>query len=127
MPALPITSLVTALVASVLVALSLYVSFRRIKVQVQTGYGGDDPLRRRARAQGNFIEYAPIFLLLLALNEAGGAATPLLWTLSGLFGLGRLFHVTGMLRNVLPLIAGGTMLNHTSLLLGAGALLVTAF
>jgi len=127
MPALPITSLVAALAAIMLVALSLYVSFRRIKVQVQTGHGGDDALRRRARAQGNFIEYAPIFLILLGLNEAAGAAPGLLWLMAGLFGLGRVSHVTGMLRNVLPLIAGGTMLNHTSLLLGAGALLVTAF
>ena len=110
--------------AVVLVGLSLFVSFRRIKVQVQTGHGGDDILRRRVRAQGNFVEYAPILILLVGLNEVAGAPSGLLWTLTGLFGLGRLLHITGMLRNILPLVAGGTMLNHASLLIGAGALLL---
>ena len=127
MPALPITSLVAALTALGLVALSVFVSLRRIKVQVQTGHGGDDALRRRARAQGNFTEYAPMLILLLALNEAGGAMPGLLWTMAGMFGLGRLLHVSGMLSNRLPLVSSGTVLNHASLITGAVGLLRAAF
>lgn len=123
MPQLPITSLVAAIAAIALVGLSLLVSLKRIKLQVQTGHGGDDALRRLVRAQGNFTEYAPMFILLLGLNEAAGTGPGRLWGIAVAFGLGRLLHATGMLRNLLPLISGGTVLNHGALLVGAGALL----
>ncbi|MEO0679422.1 MAG: MAPEG family protein, partial [Pseudomonadota bacterium] len=41
---------------------------------VSLGDGGDLRLQRRTRAQGNLVEYAPLFLILLALAEMQGAA-----------------------------------------------------
>jgi hypothetical protein len=56
MTILPITSLFAAAFAVALVALSLPVSLRRVKVGVMLGDSTDEPLHRRIRAQGNFIE-----------------------------------------------------------------------
>ena len=57
---LPITALPAGVFALLMVPLSLQVSMRRAQLGgMAFGDGGDDVLRRRIRAHGNFIEYVP--------------------------------------------------------------------
>ncbi len=110
---LPITSTLAAVLAILLFVLTLLVSMRRAILGKEAGDiakhvfgdGNDETLRRRGRAFGNLIEYAPFCLIMIALLEAQGASPTLLWTLGGAFTIGRIVHATSMLlvpRNPLP-------------------------
>ena len=77
-------ALYAGLLGLVLIALMASVSMARRRAKVNFGDGGDEILRRRIRAHGNFIEYAPLAALLLALSEH--------------LGLGSLFiHILGLI------------------------------
>jgi uncharacterized membrane protein YecN with MAPEG domain len=54
------------LTALLLVALSVRVSITRGRHHVAFGTGGNDEVERAVRAQGNFAEYAALFLVALA-------------------------------------------------------------
>ncbi len=92
--------LVTAIIASVLtivfVRLSLAVIGLRRKNKIGLGSGGHDDLERAIRAQGNFAEYVPFGILLLACLELNGAP----WWLVAIPGIaliaGRLIHAKGI-------------------------------
>ena len=116
---LPITSLMAALAAVALVLLSLPVSLRRIKARVNLGDGGDALLQRRIRTQANFVEYAPMAVILVGLVELAGVDARVVWTLAGALALGRALHVFGMLRGVLPPRMAGMVLTYTGLVAGA--------
>ena len=96
--------LVTSIIASVLTAIFVKLSFAviglRRKNQVGLGSGGIDDLERAIRAQGNFAEYVPFGLILIACLELNGAP----WWLVAIPGItliiGRLIHAKGM--NVPP-------------------------
>tara|TARA_R110000782_G_scaffold78276_4_gene155100 strand:- start:39441 stop:39818 length:378 start_codon:yes stop_codon:yes gene_type:complete len=122
MPALPITSLTAAIAAVALIVLSFLVSFRRMKVDINIGTGDDVALLKRIRAQGNFIEYVPITLILLALVEMAGAGTGQLWTISGLLLGGRLLHAVGMLGGVLPARGLGMLMTYAAMLMAIALL-----
>jgi len=121
---LPITSTTAALAAVALVALSITVSLHRKKVGVKIGFGEDTALMRRIRAQGNFIEYVPLALILLALAEYRQAPSAALWAIAGLLVAGRCLHVAGMLTGRTPLSAPGMVGTYSALLIGAGALML---
>lgn len=74
MSALPITTGYAALLALLLLALSMRVVDGRRRFGVNLGDGGNAAMQRRIRAHANFIEYVPLLLILLALLEA--AALP---------------------------------------------------
>jgi hypothetical protein len=98
MIALPITSAVAAGLAIIMLPLTLLISMRRKSLgNVVFGDGDDKVLRRRIRAFGNFVEYAPFCLLLLALMELQGAPSTWLWAVGGLLAAGRAVHAIGML------------------------------
>jgi len=117
---LPVTALLTGGLCAVLVALSLLVSFARVRTKTSLGDGDDDMLRRRIRAQGNFVEYTPMALLAVGLVEHLSGSTLLALSLGGALLLGRLVHAAGMLGNLLPLRVVGMMLTYASLLGSAG-------
>ena len=56
------------------------------------GYTGEQALTRSVRAQGNLIEYAPMFVILMFLAESGGVSSFSLHYYGGTFLLGRLMH-----------------------------------
>lgn len=101
---LPITSMLTALLALLAVPLSVQVSARRAAIGIRAGkidtavFGdADNPmLRNSIRAFGNFIEYTPLALILLALMELQGAPGALLWGIGGAFVAGRAIHALAM-------------------------------
>jgi uncharacterized membrane protein YecN with MAPEG domain len=68
-----ITSGYAAILGLVFAALSAWVIVGRGQFRVHHGDGGNEQLNRRIRAHGNFAEYVPLILLLVALLEASGA------------------------------------------------------
>lgn len=81
-----------------LIVLSYRVVQARRSAQVGIGDGGDRRLHRRMRVHGNFVEYVPIGLLMLALLEAAGLGAMWLWVFGAGLLLGRLMHAYGLSR-----------------------------
>lgn len=93
---LQITPLYAALLALLFVGLSYRVTQLRRSAQVGLGDGGDKLLRRAIRVQGNFAEYVPFALLLLAMAELNGLGALWLHTLGAVLLLGRAVHAVGV-------------------------------
>jgi uncharacterized membrane protein YecN with MAPEG domain len=127
MTGLPVTSVTAAIAALMLIALSVPVSLRRAKVKALSGDAGDATLQRLIRAQGNFIEYAPMGLILLALVEVGVTPAGLLWTIGMLLIIGRGLHALGMIRGSLVVKGLGMLGTFASLVTSAFILLARYF
>ena len=91
-----ITLLVASLHALLYVALSLRVVLLRKGRGVGIGTGGDAELARAVRVHGNFAEYVPLTLLLMALCELAGVGALWLHRGGGLLLLGRILHAIGI-------------------------------
>ncbi|MBY0335181.1 MAG: MAPEG family protein [Acetobacteraceae bacterium] len=124
----PVTSLWAALCAAWLLWLSVAVIRQRLRARVAIGLGEDRLLLRACRAQGNFVEYAPLALLLILLLELGGTAAWFLHALGAALFLGRVVHALGISREPeqLRLRQAGMLLTFGVLALGAAALLARA-
>jgi uncharacterized membrane protein YecN with MAPEG domain len=120
---LPITSLFAGGFALALVGLSLMVTLRRVKTTILLGEGDDVGLRRRIRAQANFIEYAPLGVIVLALMELGGAPPIAVLSLGAALAIGRLLHAIGMYRDA-PVFRGLGILATYAALAGGGVGLI---
>ncbi|SRR5690554_255306 len=119
---LNITMLYAGLLAVLFIIWSLNVV--RLRVQDQVGLGSGKSLRLAAaiRIQGNFVEYVPLALLLLALMEWHGAPAPLLHSLGVVLLVGRIIHGIGLMQSA-GKSAGrmlGTLATFAVLLLQAG-------
>lgn len=92
--------LITSIIASALTIIFIKLSFAviglRKKNQVGLGSGGHEDLERAIRAQGNFAEYVPFGIILIACLELNGAP----WWLVAIPGvtliIGRLIHAIGI-------------------------------
>jgi hypothetical protein len=92
----PIT-LLTAAAASLLNNwLGYRIAQHRHEFKVSVGDGGHEPLLRRMRAQANFIENAPFFLILLGGLELSGGNQLALAGIAAIFILARIAHPIGM-------------------------------
>jgi len=91
---------VTLLTAAAAVFLNIWLGGRiaahRRDFKVSVGDGGHEPLLRRMRAQANFIEHAPFFLILLGGLELSGANRWALAAIALIFVLARIAHGLGM-------------------------------
>ena len=91
-----ITSVIAAALTIIFIKLSFTVIGLRRKNKVGLGSGGIDDLERAIRAQGNFAEYVPFGIILIACIELNGAP----WWLVALPGItliiGRLIHAVGI-------------------------------
>jgi uncharacterized membrane protein YecN with MAPEG domain len=91
-----ITSVIAAALTIIFVKLSFAVIGLRRKNKVGLGSGGHDDLERAIRAQGNFAEYVPFGIILIACLELNGAP----WWLVAILGIaliiGRLIHAIGI-------------------------------
>ena len=96
MTILPITLTIAA--AATLLNLWLAVRVGRVRVasKVMIGDGGVPELVSRMRAQANFVEYTPFFLILLGLVELAHGSTTWLWLVAIVFVVARVFHAFGM-------------------------------
>jgi uncharacterized membrane protein YecN with MAPEG domain len=69
---LPITTLLSSTLAIWLFVLSWAVIKVRRSLNISLGDGGNKIMKRRMRAQGNLVEYAPLFVIMIALAELQG-------------------------------------------------------
>jgi uncharacterized protein len=87
---------ITPFYAGLLALLYFVLSYRIITMRgpggPSLGDGGDPVLLRRIRAHGNFAEYVPMILLLIALLELGHAAAWLLHALGVTLVAARVLH-----------------------------------
>ena len=92
-----ITSLYAALLGLILIFLSVKIIQNRRFAKISLGDQGDSFLQSKIRAHGNFIEYAPIFLIMLILVEIGGLNKYFIHLFGVLFVIGRASHAYGMI------------------------------
>ena len=64
-----VTPLYAGILGLIYIGLSFFVIKGRFKHQAEIGDLGHADLSRRVRTHGNFIEYAPLFLILMFLAE----------------------------------------------------------
>jgi len=93
---LPITMTMAGAATLLNIWLGLRVGQMRRAHRVSIGDGGAQPLTARMRAQANFVEYTPFFLILLGLIELARGSATWLWALGALYILIRLLHAFGM-------------------------------
>ncbi len=93
---LAITPVYAGLLALLFVLLSTRVIRFRRTARVSLGDGGDEELRRRIRVHGNFIEYAPLTLVLMLLAELQGQPAWAIHLIGGLLVIGRTAHAYGV-------------------------------
>lgn len=93
---MPVTSLYAAVLAIIYIALTIYVVSLRVKYRVGIKSGGHKPLEVAIRIHGNFAEYIPIGLFLMALLEAAKANTNWLHIMGQALVLGRVLHFWGL-------------------------------
>jgi uncharacterized protein len=96
MMALPITLTIAAAAALVNIWLMLRCGQARTSQKVSVGDGGNELVIRRMRAHANFIESAPLVLVLIGALEATGGTSTWLWIVGIAFIVGRLAHGLGM-------------------------------
>jgi uncharacterized membrane protein YecN with MAPEG domain len=92
------TALYAALAVLMLIALSVNVIRGRRQFRAALGDSGDLEMTRRIRAQANFTEYTPLFLLTLGLAEHGGLPVWAVHLFGTAFLSGRAMHAFSLLR-----------------------------
>src|SRR4051812_16599236 len=93
---LPITLTIAGAAALLNIWLARRVGQLRIAHKISIGDAGNEALTARMRAQANFIEYTPLFLILLGLIELAVGSKLWLWIVAVLFILARIVHAIGM-------------------------------
>lgn len=112
-----VTAVTAGLLALTLIVLSVSVIRLRGQIGVSLGDGGNDALRRAIRGQANFVEYAPIGILLLLIAELQLANFYLLIVLGAALLFGRLMHgyAFAFTSGNIPLRRGGMLLTFTAI------------
>lgn len=96
MTMLPITSLYAIALAVILLVLFMNVTVKRSALGRSIGEDGDVDLHERVRKHGNFVEWTPMVLILMALAEANQASGVALHAAGILLLAGRLVHPFGL-------------------------------
>jgi len=125
MQMLAITPVYAGILALLYLFLAASVIRQRRRRSVSVGDGGDATFLRTIRAHGNFAEYVPIALILMAFAELLGINSPMLHAIGGLLLIGRISHGWCFLfteRNLKARVAGMVM-TLSSIALGAIACL----
>jgi uncharacterized membrane protein YecN with MAPEG domain len=119
---LTFTPLYVALAAIILLVLTARVIGLRRRLAIGLGTGGDAELEKAVRGHGNFTEYAPIGLIVLASAELSGAGSAWVNTIGILLIGGRLLHAWGLSRSRGYSVgrSTGIILTVTALVAGIG-------
>jgi uncharacterized membrane protein YecN with MAPEG domain len=91
-----ITSMIVVVLTIIFIKLSFAVIALRRKNKVGLGSGGYEDLERAIRTQGNFAEYVPFGIILIACLELNGAPWYLVLSPGLALIIGRLIHAKGM-------------------------------
>lgn len=89
---LPITSIYASVFALILVPITIRIGLYRIKTDTWFLDGGDEELIKRMRSQGNYLEYVPFALLMIALVEIQGAGLQFVHILGSTLLVSRAVH-----------------------------------
>ena len=87
-----VTGLYAGILGIVFFVLSMRVISNRVRAQVNLLDGGDEALTRAMRVHGNFAEYVPFALLLMALAEIQGGPGLFMHVLGAVLIVCRLCH-----------------------------------
>jgi uncharacterized membrane protein YecN with MAPEG domain len=98
-----LTALTCAVLALLLIGLSLHISRLRIRYKQSFGDGGHKDLLVAIRAHGNTLEQGLLFALLMLLMELTQPARGILGAVGALFLLARLLHALAMFQRLLLL------------------------
>ena len=95
---LPITALFVGLFGLVFIWHSLRVIGARREAGVSLGNGHDtaSTLTKNIRVHGNFAEYIPLTLIMMAVMEIHGMRAEVLYTFGALILIGRILHAQGI-------------------------------
>lgn len=93
---LTITSFYAAILALIYVVLAILVIRQRFKCRVGLGTGKEPQLLQTVRMHGNFAEYVPLLLILVALLELQQSPAWQLHLVAGLTLAGRVLHAVGL-------------------------------
>ncbi len=106
-------------------ALTFAVIRNRNRLRVSLGDGGDKQFNRVIRGHGNFAEYVPLSLLLLAFAEIGGTEAVAIYLGGSLLLVGRFLHAYALALTEQNLSARryGMILTIASIVVGIGACL----
>lgn len=107
----PVTALYAIPLAIIFLVLFMQVVFLRSSTSLSIGDGGNKDLHERIRRHGNFVEWVPMVMLLMALSEAQGTSTIWLHAAGALLTIGRVLHPLGLKADVAthPLRIAGNM------------------
>jgi len=94
-----VTLLVAGLHGLLLLVLVWPIVAARRGRRIGLGHGGDAVLLQRIRVHGNFIEYVPFALLLLALLEMTGLGREWVALLGAVLLVARVLHAIGLSRS----------------------------
>jgi len=97
--AIPVTGLYAGLFALMLVTLSMRISRMRESKGIELLTGDDAEMARAVRAHGNFIEYVPLLLVLMAAMELNGIAPYVIHLFGTLMLVSRIAHVSALRRS----------------------------
>jgi uncharacterized membrane protein YecN with MAPEG domain len=125
---LKIVPIYAAILAILFFALSIRVIALRRSSKLPLGFQGDMALERRVRVQGNFSEYVPFALLLMAFVELRGSTPWLLHAMGVVLIAGRLSHAYGVsqIKESFAFRVSGMAMTFTVILTAALAILVQA-
>lgn len=124
---LSITLLYAGILSLMLVAISVRVSLMRRKYQVAYGDGGHSELQRASRVQGNFIEYAPLALMLIFLLERTGVPSWEIHLLGMIFLVARIAHAISLYGDIFALRGVGMIGTWGVLVVGGVLALALSF
>jgi uncharacterized membrane protein YecN with MAPEG domain len=85
-----------AILVLIFVVLSVRVIQMRASAKIGMGTGGDPVMERRIRVHGNFAEYVPLALLLLAFMEMQRHSIYIIHILCIVLILSRIIHAVGV-------------------------------
>lgn len=95
-PAIAAVLLWAGLLGLLYLVLALLVVRHRYRAKVGVGDGGDPRLERAIRVHGNFAEYTPIVLILLALLAMSGWGSLYIHLLAAIYFVARIAHAIGL-------------------------------
>lgn len=94
-----ITGFYAGCLGILLVLLSFNVIRYRRRNKLALGENGNLELTRAIRAHGNFVEYTPMFLVMLAMAEVQSLPAIMIHLLGAAFVAGRVAHAYSLLRH----------------------------
>ena len=115
-----------AILVLMFVLLSIRVVQMRASAKIGIGTGNDPAMERRIRVHGNFAEYVPLALLLLAFMEMQQQSRYLIHILCIVLIVARIVHAIGVtpVKENFPMRVGSVLTTFAVLVIASLALLI---